>query len=1360
MAGDRPLGDMVIGLSMDGTQFSNTLNGIRGQIRQAQSAMRANLRVLGDAGSEYERLSTRVRGLNESMAANQRQIEILRQRHQEAIRVYGEGSDQASRYATQLNNAVDRQAAWQRQLQQTQDRLSSLDRPGAQFSRRLSEISDRARAAGNKMKEIGNAISDTAGKMTLALGAGLGLAAKSAADFEAQMSSAESVMDPAEAKKYDKALNDLAITMGSKTKYSATQAAQGIEELVKAGVSVTDIINGGLSGSLDLATAGDLELKDAAEIASTALNAFRKDNLSVAKAANILAGAANASATDVSELKFGLSAVSAVASGVGLNFKDTATALAAFAQNGLKGQDAGTSLKTMLLNLSPHTKAAADMMDQLGLATSNTTAAYNWLMDRGIKPASKSTDDVAKALEKLAKIQAGSGASAAKIAKEYDTLAQYSGFASSAFYDVNGNLKSMDQIAGLLQNSLKGLNSEQRQNALNTMFGTDAIRAGNILYKEGAKGIKGMAAAMDKVKAADVAKKKMDNFKGAVEQLKGSLETAGISIGNALLPALKTVTSWVQRFVDWFNNLSPSMQHFIAIGGLVTTVLFGIGTTIGVLLAGIGGFITAIGTISGSLAGAGGLAAAASGATGALAGGGGLAAALSAITGPIGWTIAAVAAAGVAMYKFDQAMDKPIIKSQIFSDNISKATKKAVGSYLNLDEKATESLNKLAWSNETITKSMADKLVGIYNDMNAKILASMDKRHAQEKEKAQGIFADNNALSTAEEAKILAKMDKDYSSKKKKEQNYQKQITNIINTAKNQHRGLTEQERIEIASIQNKMRTTAVKTMSKSEAEQKMILGRLKNESGIISAEQAAKVVASSKKQRDETVKNAKKQYKDTRKQIEYMRDVLGVISADQAKKMIAKAKEQRTKTIDNANLMHDKVILSAKKQAGAHVDQVDWETGKVLTGWQNMYNGVIKAVNWIRNIFGLKDLPLKGSVKLKSTSKAPSFSQTHYGGGHQVSSYAIGTKNGTHLGGPAIVGEEGPELGYIPGMGLTLFGRNGSEFISNLPKGSSILPNKYTENLLKSYGFPGYAGGIGDYFKTIMKGPKALWNLAVSKIGIKNSLLPSWMAKWADFPSIIGNWGKNFLKGLIDKFFGKGATTAKDITSWTPYVIQALAMNGLSTAAGMVKKVLRQIATESGGNPNAIQKISDINSKNGNPAMGLMQTIKSTFDAYKFSGHGNIFNGFDNLLAALNYAKHRYGPNLSALGKGHGYANGGLVFNEQLASIAEGNKPEAIIPLDPLKRTRAMQILSRVQNILGVPQGEPAVVSNNNSAIIARQDQQISLMQQQINLLTRLLLKDNNVYIGSKDIYNANKKEQDKQNSLRNMFKGVKAFG
>jgi hypothetical protein len=550
------------------------------------------------------------------------------------LATYGEGSRQVTRLATRINDAVRLQGAWQRQLQQTNERLGELNRPMNQFATRLRGISERAQESGKKMKELGKNISASFGAMTLAVGTGLGVTAKKAMDFEAQMSSVKSVMDPEAANKYGKALENLAITMGAKTKYSATEAAQGIEELVKSGVSVTDIINGGLDGALSLATAGELELKDAAEIASTALNAFKDDNLSVARAADILAGAANASATDVGEMKFGLSAVAAVASGVGLNFMDTSTALAAFAQNGLKGQDAGTSLKTMLLNLSPHTKAAAEMMDSLNLGATNAAAGFNWLVDKGMKPAIKPLMLFPRSLMKLAKQQAGAGASAGKIAKEYDKLAKYSGFASSAFYDNNGNLKSMSEIAGTLQKALKDLNSEQRQNALQTMFGTDAIRAGNILYKEGAKGIKDMASAMNKIKASDVAKTKLDNLKGTIEQLKGSLETAAISLGEALLPAIKAVTQVVQGMVDKFNSLPTPVQHFIAIAGGVAVVLGAIVTAAGFLLIGIGGLMESVGALGLSIAAAAETA-------------GGFGALLAGIaTGPVGIIVGALAGAG------------------------------------------------------------------------------------------------------------------------------------------------------------------------------------------------------------------------------------------------------------------------------------------------------------------------------------------------------------------------------------------------------------------------------------------------------------------------------------------------------------------------------------------------------------------------------------------------------------------------------------------------------------------------------------------------------------------------------------------
>jgi TP901 family phage tail tape measure protein len=382
----------------------------------------------------------------------------------------------------------------------------------------LEVFEDRSKDTGDRMNALGGSI-QSVGKvatmsLTIPLAAAGGAAVKSAADFEQGMSNIKAVSG-ATSEEMEK-LRDLAIDLGASTSFSAGEAAAGIEELMKAGLSTEQVLNGGLSGALSLAAAGGIELADAAEIASTALNAFRDDNLSVAQAADILAGAANASATDVGELKYGLSMVSAVASSVGLSFKDTSTALAVFAQNGLRGSDAGTSLKTMLMNLQPQTDKQEALFKKLGLTTKD---------------------------------------------------------GSNAFYEANGQLKSMDQIAGILQNSLKGMTDQQRMAAMETMFGSDAIRAANILYKEGEQGINKMKEAMAKVTAEEVAKQKLDNLNGTIEEFKGALETGAIIIGEKMIPKIRSWTEDLTGLINKFNELSPEQQDLIVDIGLVVVAI-------------------------------------------------------------------------------------------------------------------------------------------------------------------------------------------------------------------------------------------------------------------------------------------------------------------------------------------------------------------------------------------------------------------------------------------------------------------------------------------------------------------------------------------------------------------------------------------------------------------------------------------------------------------------------------------------------------------------------------------------------------------------------------------------------------------
>lgn len=344
--------------------------------------------------------------------------------------------------------------------------------------------------------KIGNAMTSPLGLIgmgaaTMGTGALISGSMNKAMDFEAQLSSIKALTG-ATADEMER-IKSLALKLGADTKYSALEAAQGFEELLKAGLSVEQVENGGAAAALNLASAGGLRLAEAAEIMSTAMNAFRDDGLSAARTADILAGTANASAADVHDLRYSLAAVSAVASGVGMSFQDVNAALGLFAIGGLKGSDAGTSLKSMLMNLVPDSKKAIVEFQRLGLLTEQGT---------------------------------------------------------SAFFNQEGRLKSLTEISDLLQQSMAGLTDEQRLMSMSTMFGSDAIRAANILYKQGADGVKKFNNEMMKVTALDVAKEKEDNAKGALERLKGSFETLQIE---ALFPfnsVVKRISTGIGKSID------------------------------------------------------------------------------------------------------------------------------------------------------------------------------------------------------------------------------------------------------------------------------------------------------------------------------------------------------------------------------------------------------------------------------------------------------------------------------------------------------------------------------------------------------------------------------------------------------------------------------------------------------------------------------------------------------------------------------------------------------------------------------------------------------------------------------------------
>jgi SLT domain-containing protein len=420
---------------------------------------------------------------------------------------------------------------------------------------------------------------------------------------------------------------------------------------------------------------------------------------------------------------------------------------------------------------------------------------------------------------------------------------------------------------------------------------------------------------------------------------------------------------------------------------------------------------------------------------------------------------------------------------------------------------------------------------------------------------------------------------------------------------------------------------------------------------------------------------------------------------------------------------------------------------------FNDMLGGLKKGINWV--------LDKVGASKIKGTWSIP------------LPSYAKGTTNmqGTHPGGLALVndakGSNYREMYHLPTGEIGMFPAQ-RDMIVPLPEGTSVLNANSSFELAQSLGLPKYAGGIGSFFSGIWNKGKDLLEDADKIIAHPVEFLESVFSKFTNgikasaglatdiignFPRTVAKSGINWIKKLFseDAGGGKGAPGGSGVQRWAGQVKEALKANGLSTSDSMVNRVLRQIFTESTGNEKARQPGADPDGDGSGPALGLMQTKRGTFLANAFPGHGDIFNGYDNILAGLHYAKARYGSSLSFLGNGHGYANGGVVSTEGLYTLAEGNKPEFVIPTDYTKRNRAVELLNQAKTAItgtGLDNGTSKkldMLIEQNSALI--------------NLVKAMLTKKMDVNFNGKlvgELY----PEFDKQGYVSNSYQQRNVWG
>lgn len=367
-------------------------------------------------------------------------------------------------------------------------------------------------------------IAEGASRMGEGIAHGLEYAISQAADFDTSMAQIGAVLTTAGRASTEQmsTMQQTALNLGMNSKFTANEIAQGMYDLARQGLDASQILGNGVSGAIEvvnnLAQATDTNLADTAGVITDVMHEFGASGDQLVTFANMISGAMHNSNISMTDFLTTMRNVGPVASNMHQSITDTSTAIALLAQHGIKGSQAGTALKNMLLGLTPTTSAAKDAFKALGLSVKNG--------------------------------------------------------ASNGFFDLNGQLKPMPQILEILHQHMDGLSDAQKQMYLHTIFTKYGLAGMNVLIGESGQAFGKLSDELKKDDAATIAGKKMDSLGGDIHKAQSAGVTLAKAFGESVRPELRAFAQAVQQVANWVNHLSePTKKAIMVVAGLTATLL-------------------------------------------------------------------------------------------------------------------------------------------------------------------------------------------------------------------------------------------------------------------------------------------------------------------------------------------------------------------------------------------------------------------------------------------------------------------------------------------------------------------------------------------------------------------------------------------------------------------------------------------------------------------------------------------------------------------------------------------------------------------------------------------------------------------
>ena len=521
MAGNRIRG-ITVEIGGDTTKLQTALKGVNSEIRNTQSQLRDVEKLLKLDPGNTELIAQKHRLLAQAVSETREKLETLKTAQQQA--------DEAMRNGTISQQQYD---GLQREIVETEQELRRLEQQAEQSATALQKIG----ATGEKLQAVGDKVSGVGQKLLPVTGVvtGLGTAAvKTAADFDSAMSKVAAVSG-ATGSDFDK-LRDKAREMGAKTKFSATEAADAMNYMAMAGWKTEDMLSG-IEGVMYLAAASGEDLATTSDIVTDALTAFGLTAGDSGHFADVLAAASSNANTNVSMMGETFKYCAPVAGALGFSVEDTAEAIGLMGNAGIKASQAGTSMRSIMTNLTGDVKLSGAAIGDVTIATTNA----------------------------------------------------------------DGSMRSLSAILADCRVAFGGMTEAEKANNAETLVEKNAMSGFLALMNAAPEDIAKVSGAVNNCKdaAKNMADTMQDNLEGQLTILKSQLQELAISFGDLLMPAVRSIVSGLQGMVDVLNAMPDGVKQVIMIIALLVAALGPVLIIIGKVISAVGPIMTIIPKLAG-----------------------------------------------------------------------------------------------------------------------------------------------------------------------------------------------------------------------------------------------------------------------------------------------------------------------------------------------------------------------------------------------------------------------------------------------------------------------------------------------------------------------------------------------------------------------------------------------------------------------------------------------------------------------------------------------------------------------------------------------------------------------------------------